>query len=45
MKQLTQEKKARIDEIFKRLEGTIKFDGTACDLIKELRKTGFSKAV
>ena len=40
-----EEKKAKLEKQFKELEGTIEFNGTACDLIKELRKTGFSKAV
>ncbi|MBS3138730.1 hypothetical protein J4207_03425 [Candidatus Woesearchaeota archaeon] len=43
MKQLTEKEKAEIKQIFKDLEGGIKFDGTACDLIRELRRTGFSK--
>ena len=43
MEPLSEEKKARIERIFKELEGTIEFDGTACDLIRELRKTGFNK--
>ena len=45
MKQLTDKKKERLEQLFKELEGAIKFDGSACDLIKELRRTGFSKAV
>ena len=42
---LTEEKKQRLKKIFKELEGGIDYDGTACDLIKELRKTGFSKEI
>ncbi|HLC74976.1 MAG TPA: hypothetical protein VJH88_03915 [Candidatus Nanoarchaeia archaeon] len=44
-KKLTEAEKKELQDLFSRMEGGIKFDGTACDLIKELRKPGVKLAL
>lgn len=39
------EKREKLKKIFEDLAGSIKFDGTACDLIREVRKAEFNKAL
>jgi hypothetical protein len=45
MAELSKEKREKLDKIFKELEGKIKFDGTACDLLREVRKPNFDMAL
>ncbi len=42
---LSPEKREKLKKLLDDLRGTIKFDGTACELIQEVRKASFNKAL
>lgn len=42
---LSPEKREKLRQIFEDLAGSIKFEGTACDLVREVRKADFNKAL